>query len=417
MLQMTIVLRWQLLNIETLIWSWYSSEGDTTLKQLVINFPFIKNLIHGQFAVSFINSLFDPPCDKQIKVRANAARQAFPPPSHQEQNDKPISLESARLSGRVVLSVKVCLIWTDTFQNHCYRTVWAQPPPPPPQNVYRGSPPLRLTCTVPYINGSWIWHHITRLLLFSLQEEHCSGAVFGSFTRQRGARPEEGCRWGAGAHTASTTGLPLGVSAPGSFPVLKMHLSIYRPEKVKYEWQPTVNSLCTHTHTHIPVHRLAGPAAPEHLEHKVINERDVTALLDKLHKDRTWRRAQNKLGHICMHFAPVLHLMTPKLSTVWLLPGDKTSQHLLCIQYNIILYLVLLLNVACSRPEQNMYTKHLQGASSPRSLLRFPSCSSPLLRSEQSQGDGGDDGQTNHGVAGAVDLWDFEAFPGVPQLI
>lgn len=52
------------------------------------------------------------------------------------------------------------------------------------------------------------------------------------------------------------------------------------------------------------------------------------------------------------------------------------------------------------------------------SLLCFRFCSYlPMLCSEKSQGYGGYDGQTNNCVAGAVDLWDFEALAYVPALI
>ncbi len=175
-------------------------------------------------------------------------------------------------------------------------------------------------------------HH--GLLLFTLQDKSCSGAMCSSCVAQWEVRPEAGCRWGACSHTQLPPLGCLAIFQPLFFLMLKMHLSSCGLEKVKHEWQPTVDSRSTDTNTHCcaqrrPAGTLVGLAVTEHLgQRKVINKFDVTALLDKLHKDITCRtrlilaggccsnqeQVWNKLGHICMHFALLLHLMTPKLS-------------------------------------------------------------------------------------------------------
>lgn len=204
--------------------------------------------------------------------------------------------------------------------------------------------------------------------------------------------------------------------------------------------QYTARATDTNTHSCAqrwpPATRWIGLAVTEHVGHsKVINKFDVTAQEDKLHKGRTcgtrlilaagccshWEQVWNKLGHICMHFALSLHLMTPEAFKSIINSKGQNITTPICIQHNIIFYSILWWHGACSRPEQIIYTKLPQWIQSTIPSARSSAGISAHLFSspcsDSSQSYGCDDGQTNNRVAGAVDLWDFEAFANVPPLI
>lgn len=173
--------------------------------------------------------------------------------------------------------------------------------------------------------------------------------------------------------------------------MLKMHLSSCGLERVKYEWQPTVKSH-TDRNTHSCTWKqqagtLFRLAVAEHLgQREVIDKFDVTAPLHKLHKDRTWRTSLlvaascqalwNKVGHICMHFALLLHLLTQKLSRVKF-QGTKYHNTFSAFKHNIILYLILWCNRVCIRPEH--IHKNFHSEFSPHSLKLPPLLSFLLI--------------------------------------
>lgn len=66
--------------------------------------------------------------------------------------------------------------------------------------------------------------------------------------------------------------------------------------------------------------------------------------------------------------------------------------------------------------QNRTYTQNSHNVFSPQ-IPSSPTAVYPLLRSEHSQGYGGDNGQSDNRVAGAVDLGNFEAFAEIPALI
>lgn len=140
-------------------------------------------------------------------------------------------------------SVRVQLIWTDTFPNQLVPNSMGAASLP--RNVYGwGFVSPRVLVTAALHKWSWIWHHITACFYSTLRDKSCSGAVCSSGVAQWEVRPEAGCRWGAWSHTQLPPLGCLSAFQPLSFPTLKMHQSSSGGglEKVKYEWRPTVNS-------------------------------------------------------------------------------------------------------------------------------------------------------------------------------